>query len=55
MDGKVPPTFNVPADVAIPTSVQGWEEDLSRCERQMHERQLRYEQLEREDTEEGAA
>jgi chromosome segregation ATPase len=35
---KVPPTFNVPADVAISSTVQGWEEDLSRCERQMHER-----------------
>jgi hypothetical protein len=36
---KVPSTFSVPADVTIPTSVQGWEEDTARSERQMHERQ----------------
>jgi hypothetical protein len=51
---KVPSTFGVPADVAIPSTVQGWEEDASRCERQMHERRQN-EQLERETTEEGAA
>jgi hypothetical protein len=51
---RVPQTFNVPADVAIPTSVQGWEEDTARSERQMHERQ-RNEQLAREAEEGGAA
>jgi hypothetical protein len=50
---RVPQTFNVPADVAIPSTVQGWEEDASRCERQMQERHQN-EQLEREATGEGA-
>ena len=44
---RVPQTFSVPADVAIPTSVQSWQEDASRCERQMHERRGN-ERIERE-------
>jgi hypothetical protein len=51
---RVPQTFNVPADVAIASTVQGWEEDASRCELRMHERHQN-EQLAREAEEGGAA
>jgi hypothetical protein len=36
---RVPQTFSVPADVAIPSTVQGWEADTARSERLLHERQ----------------
>jgi hypothetical protein len=51
---KVPSTFSVPADVTIASTVQGWEEDTARSERQMHERAAN-EQLAREAEEGGAA
>jgi hypothetical protein len=45
--------FNLPGDVTIASTVQQrWEEDLGRCERQMHERQ-RNEQLRTVADEEG--
>ena len=44
---KVPSTFNVPQDVAVATTVQAWQEDAARSERQMHERRGN-ERIERE-------
>ena len=44
------PTFGAPSDVTIAATVhQTWTDDLERCERQMHERQMH------EQTEDGAA
>jgi DNA repair ATPase RecN len=51
---KVPSTSSVPADVTIASSVQGWEEDATRCELRMHERRQN-EQIEREALKEGGA
>jgi len=51
---KVSPSISVPGDVTIASTVQGWEEDASRCERQVHEREQN-ERLQREASEDGAA